>query len=76
MINPTLPTDERVRLMMSIFSDRDEVEVFRYLSGSDAQAFVDVIDKVSVRILSPLENVLVKSTKTSVPCRLAIGWIG
>ena len=35
--------------MKSIFSDRDEVEVFEYLSGKDAQAFVDVIDEVISR---------------------------
>ena len=32
---------------MTIFSDRDEVEVFQYLSGNDAQAFVDMIHEAS-----------------------------
>ena len=46
LTNPTLLADERIRLMTSIFSDRHKVEVLTYLSGNDAQAFVDVIDKV------------------------------
>ena len=40
-------------LIKFIFSDRDEVEVFNYLSGGDAQAFVDTIDEASVRIRLP-----------------------
>ena len=40
--------DERIPLLTSIFSDRDEVEVFKYLSREDAQAFIDVIDGVGV----------------------------
>ena len=45
--------DEQMDLIKSIFSDRDEVEVFDYLSGGDAQAFVDTIDEASVRIRLP-----------------------
>ena len=55
MISPTISTDERVGLIKSIFSDRDEVEVFKYLSGNDAQALVDVIDEASICILLLLE---------------------
>ena len=47
--------------MMSIFSDRDEIEVFEYLSGDDAQAFVDFIDEASVHILLPLTDGSVES---------------
>ena len=42
--------------MKSIFSDHDEIVVFEYLSGDDAQAFVDVMDEVSTHILLPLRN--------------------
>ena len=56
LIDPTLPTNERVRLVTSIFSDRHEVEVLKYLSGNDAQAFVDVIHEASICILLPLGN--------------------
>ena len=61
LISPTLPTNERMQLIMTTFSDCDEVEVFKYLSGNDAQAFVDVMDEASIRTIFPLENVLVES---------------
>ena len=61
LIDPQLPTNERIQLIKSVFSDRDEVEVFKYLSGNDVQAFVDVIDEASVRTLLPLENELVET---------------
>jgi len=48
LISPSLSTNERLQLIGSIFSERDEVEVFEYLSGDDAQAFVDVIDEASI----------------------------
>ena len=56
MISPTVSTDERIDLIKSIFSDREEIVVFEYLSRVDAQAFVDVIDEASIRVLSPLRN--------------------
>ena len=56
LINPTVSTDERVNLIDSIFSDHDEIAVLEYISRDDAQAFVDVIDKVSARALLPLKN--------------------
>ncbi|KAF9644753.1 kinase-like protein [Thelephora ganbajun] len=46
LIGHTLSTEGRVRLMASIFSDRNEVEVFEHLSKDDAQAFVNVVDEV------------------------------
>ena len=56
MISDTLSTDERIPLIKSIFSDRDEVVVFEYLSRDDAQVFVDVIDEASTHVLLPLKN--------------------
>ena len=56
MINPTVSADERIYLIKSIFSDREEIVVFEYLSRVDAQAFVNVIDEASIRVLSPLRN--------------------
>ena len=47
LIDPGLPKDERIQLITTTFSDRDEFEVFEYLAGNDAQAFVDVIYEVS-----------------------------
>ena len=50
--------DERVSLITDLFSDRDEIEALRGLSGSDTQLFVDVIDEVHphyrVRMKDPL----------------------
>ena len=49
LIEPTLSTSKRIEMINHIFSDRDEAERFQYLTGSDARAFVDVIDKVRTR---------------------------
>ncbi|KAF9643686.1 kinase-like protein [Thelephora ganbajun] len=46
LISHTLSTSERISLITSIFSDRNEVEVLRNLSGNDAQALINVIDEV------------------------------
>ena len=70
LIDPRLPTNERIQLIETIFSDRDEVEVFKYLSGNDVQIFVDVIDEASVQTPLSLENELVESHSTSFPRRL------
>ena len=61
MIGPGASTEERVDLIKSIFSDRDEGAVFEHLSGDDAQIFVDVIDEASIRTLLPLKNGPVES---------------
>ena len=53
---PTPSTDERINLIKSIFSNPDEVVALEYISRDDAQAFVDLIDEVSVRTLLPLKN--------------------
>ena len=42
----SLSTDERVSLIMRIFSDPDEAEAAKRLCGDDAQSFVDVLDEV------------------------------
>lgn len=58
LISPTISANERIDLIISVFSDRDEFEVLKYLSGGDAQAFVDVIDEASINTISPPRNVL------------------
>lgn len=40
--------NERISLITSICSDPDEAKLFEYLSKDDAQAFVDVVDEVSI----------------------------
>ena len=46
LIDRPLFKDERIALITDLFSDRDETEAVKRLSGDDAQAFVDVIDEV------------------------------
>ena len=46
MISDTLSMDEHVSLIATIFADKNETEMVRNLSGDDAQAFVDTVDKV------------------------------
>ena len=70
LISPTLPADERIQLITSIFSGHGEAEVFKYPSGNDAQAFVDVADEVSVHISRSTGEV---TPETHVSCRLGIG---
>ena len=53
LITNTLTMDERVPLVTTILSDRDQVETVRGLSGDDAQKFIDIADKVHLRVLSP-----------------------
>jgi hypothetical protein len=43
----TFSTQERISLIVSIFSDRNQIKVVEGLSGDDAQNFIDVMDMVS-----------------------------
>ena len=54
MISDTISTDERIPLIKTIFSHRDEGVVLERLSRANAQAFVDVIDEAGIHILLPL----------------------
>ena len=49
LIDRPLTTDERVSLIANLFSDHDETETLKDLSGGDAQSFIDVIDRVPLR---------------------------
>ena len=60
LISPTLSTDERIHLITSIFSDRNEAEVVGYLSGDDTQAFVDAVYEVIIHPLLPPRSLLLK----------------
>ena len=46
LIGGPLTTDERISLIMDLFSDRDEIEALKDLGGGDAQLFINVIDEV------------------------------
>ena len=61
LIDPTLPTDKRIQLIITIYSDSDEAGALKYLAGNDAQGFIDVIDEASICILLPLENGSIES---------------
>ena len=68
LISRTLTTQERVSLITTIFSERDGLEVATFLSGEDAQAFIDVVDEVRPHTLQPLRDV--SSTPTQNLCIL------
>ena len=46
LIGGPLTTHERATLIVTIFSNRDEIEVIKQLCGDEAQTFVDVIYEV------------------------------
>ena len=53
-----LTMDERISLIGEIFSDQDEIDALKALSGTDAQSVIDMIDEVlvhrRVRMIGPL----------------------
>jgi hypothetical protein len=57
LITRPLTTHERVSLISAIFSDRNETEVVKRLSGEDAQNIVDAIDQVCTSPLLHLSTV-------------------
>ena len=57
LINTTLPTNERIDLIMSIFSDPDEVGVFEYLSGDHVQRTSNLEYNDLVRLVDHLDEV-------------------
>ena len=56
MISDTLTMEERVSLIVEIFSGHDQVEMVRNLSGDDAQTFIDVTDEASFYIFIPQKS--------------------
>jgi len=48
LLSKTLTTPERVSLITAIFSDHDQVEIYRHLSRTDAQTFIDMMDEVII----------------------------
>ena len=58
LIDRSFTTDERASIIEDLFSDRDEIEALKDLSGSDAQSFIDMVDEVHfhshVRMAGPL----------------------
>ena len=50
LISDTLTMEERITLIVEIFSDLDQVKMVRNLSGDDAQTFINVTDEASFYI--------------------------
>jgi len=61
LIKSTLNAHERILLITAIFSDNNQIKTVSKLSGDDAQAFIDVIDEVSLRTISCLKGKSFKS---------------
>jgi len=53
LITCTPTAHERISLIAAIFSDDNQAEMVKNLSGNNAQGFIDVVDEVSLRILPP-----------------------
>lgn len=47
LINSTVPEDELVSLVEAIFPKGNSIDIVGSLTGGDAQAFIDAMDKVS-----------------------------
>jgi len=75
LITHTLTTDGRISLITEVFSDTNQVGVVGRLVGDDAQAFVDIVDKVRLPVLPLPKNGWVYSCPNlyALPVRC---WIG
>ena len=56
LINSTLAANKRIPLILAMFSDHHEIEIAGHLCRDDAQAFVNIIDEVSLHTRSPEKN--------------------
>ena len=56
LISGALITSERISLITTILSDRDQVEMIGCLSGDNAQTFIDTVDEVRLRGPPPPNN--------------------
>ena len=63
-----LATHERISLIKTIFSNRDEIEMIKRLCGEDAQIFIDTIYEVHSYVLVQGIGPLTP-TQTSMPYR-------
>ena len=53
LISNTLTMDEHVAVIATVFSDDNQVKMVKNLSLHDAQAFIDIMDKVCAHIILP-----------------------
>lgn len=73
LISNTLTMDERVSMITTIFSDRNQVETLRDLSGDDAQVFIDIIDTVGLCIFPSLKTSKLTFIRTYALYLLGLG---
>ena len=73
LIGRNLTMPERMSLITTIFSDHNQVDMVRNLSGSDAQDFINVIGEVCTCALSSTRTGQLTPAKTSTLCQLGIG---
>lgn len=62
LINGAVPQDELAFLIESIVSNVKPATIVEYLRGSDAQAFIEVMDKVCMSPPSPWDLLVVNSS--------------
>ena len=73
LIRTPLATNERISLITTIFSNRDEIEMARHLNSGDAQTFIDVIHGVRSFFHLRRIDLLLTLTRTSAVFRSDVG---
>ena len=73
LIRTPLATNERISLITTIFSNRDETETFRNLNSGDAQTLIDVIYEVRSFFHLRRIDLLLTLTRTSAAFRSDVG---
>jgi hypothetical protein len=53
LISGAVPQGERASIIETVFLSRKAIDMVRYLRGSNAQAFIDVVDEVRYRSFTP-----------------------
>lgn len=70
LISHNFATNERASLIAAVFSDSNQADVVRNLSGDNTQNFIDVVDEVSTCTRG---TEWLKPTVISIPCQLGLG---
>ena len=67
LIGQVLTAQERISLITTIFSDRNEIGVVQSLCGDDAQSFIDALDEVHSYIISSRPLTSIQPFASSLP---------
>ena len=73
LIRSPLATNERISLISTILTNRDEIEMARHLNSGDAQTFIDVIHGVRSFFHLQRIDLLLTLTRTSAVFRSDVG---